>query len=137
MPRKDLARGRLWVADSTGKLRDCGLCITRSGGKIDSDEQKHRSGGGEKQRSLGGPRTRENVVITADQDEASSATYKFLKERAGTARAEYHEVILDAEQNPVDEEIYVGTLKSVEPSERDANSGDPAVFEAEISTDGV
>jgi hypothetical protein len=132
--RKDQRRVTVSVAGFAAGVFD-----TKTGGAIDSEELKHRSGGMGPQKARGGPITVENVTLTREVDQAEWALMRehFLR-GVGKADVTVTDQPLDVDGNAFGQPlVYTGKLKRVMPPEHDANAADLAELEIEISTDGT
>lgn len=131
--REDQASITVTVGD-----RDLGIWTTKSGGETDSEETKIKPGGMLPEISLGGSSSTENVVVTKLEDELVLADNVWLRSQVGRADMVVKVRPLDADGNALSvSETYTGKLKRAKSSDRDANSGDAAMYELELSAAAV
>lgn len=134
MSRQDQVRVSLTVNNT-----DYGVWDTMSGGEVDSEEVTWRAGGLSKRVSLGGPQEVGTITLTRLYDLTRDHTrIHDLINGAGNARAVVTVQPLDANANAFGKPlVYPGTLKKVQPPERDSNSSDVAEIEIEVTPDGT
>lgn len=119
--------------------KDYGTWDTKSGGEIDSEENKYKPGGMEKEFSLGGTKTFGNVTIGRYFDyNRDDATLAWLLASVGSGRGSVGIQMLDAYGAPQGSQLtYGGTIKTVTPPELDSTSNDAAIVEVEVTVDTV
>ncbi len=108
---------------------------TLSGGALDTNEQKIRTGGSEMEMSLGGTRQAGNVTVTRyfDRDRDASLI-SWLKARVNTPAGA---VVWSKDNNGAryrEVERHTGILKMINGPDPDANSNNAAMVSVEIST---
>jgi hypothetical protein len=110
-----------------------------SGGGYDSEETKYKPGGMAPEVSLGGSRTVGNVTVSRlFRLERDLALVPTLKAAVGTGQVTVTKQSLDRNRNPYGTpDVYTGTLKAFNPPEPDSESNDAALFELEISSNGI
>lgn len=117
--------------------RDLGLFDQKSGGEIDSEEQKYNPGGMIGEISLGGRRTIGNVTIERYYDALRDhPLVPWLASRVGAARGVIGVTPRDAygivQGDPI---TYAGTLKTVSPPDIDSTGTDAAKMSLEFTID--
>jgi hypothetical protein len=109
----------------------------RTGGNMDSDSTKYRLGNMGPQLSLGGLKNIQNITcrrLFRDPDHARIDNYF---DAVGRAPCTVHEWLLDGGGSPYGSPIvWTGTLKRVNPPDRNSNSQEAAIIEIEIDTQG-
>ena len=110
-----------------------------TGGTADSEDAKYRPGAMGDEIALGGPATTENVTVTRRYLlERDHALFVTLRNARGRGRVVVRRQPLDADRNPYgDPAVFTGILKAVKAPEPDSMSGDAAMLELEVSTDGA
>lgn len=114
-----------------------GTFATRTGGKADSEETKHKPGGMLPEQAWGGAPTTDNVVLTRQfVRERDAALRAGLLAARGKARVKISDQLLDPDGNGfAAPTVWTGILKSFDMPDADANSNDAAMLELEVSTD--
>jgi len=122
--------------DGVGAL---GTFDALDGGDADSGEQKYYPGGMLPQIVLGGPRTVSNVTANRLYDlPRDHAIATSLASKVGKARGTVTRQPLDVDGNPWGVgQTYSGILKTVKYPKADAQSGNAALLEITISTEGT
>lgn len=111
-----------------------GTWTTKTGGKLDSDEVKFRSGGMDDQVALGGPATRDNVVVSREYDTYMQTKLAFLENRVGTGSMTVTFTPLGNNKTQSGPAVtYGGILKSVSTPDADDNASEVAMIELELS----
>jgi hypothetical protein len=117
--------------------RDLGIFDQKTGGEIDSEEQKYNPGGMVGEISLGGRRTIGNVTIERYYDALRDhPLVPWLANRVGAARGVIGVTPRDAygvvQGDPI---TYGGTLKTVSPPDIDSTGTDAAKISLEFTID--
>jgi hypothetical protein len=110
-----------------------------SGGGYDSEETKYKPGGMAPEISLGGSRTVGNVTVSRlFRLERDLALVPTLKAAVGVGQVTVTRQSLDRNRNPYGSpDVYTGILKAFNPPEPDSESNDAALFEMEITPNGI
>jgi hypothetical protein len=114
-----------------------GLFEDRTGGDADSADTQYPLGGMGPRISLGGRQEVANVVVKCLYDTERQSRIKWLVGRAGKGQMVVTEQPLDNEEQAFGEPlVWSGTLKRVQPPERQADSDAAAQLELEMSVSG-
>lgn len=109
------------------------------GGAASAQDTKYRPGGLGAEKSLGGPKSVENVTVSRLYEPAEVlATSKTLMARVGRGRVVVSLQSLDRDGNAFgDPWVRSGTIIKVMPPNYDSNANGAAMLEMEISCDGA
>jgi hypothetical protein len=133
--RNSLERVTTSITNAAGEFEDWGVFDTFSGGEADSEETRHRAGGGGVEKPLGGSKTVGNVTITRLLElERDWGRLKDLMNRQGSARIIAVRQRLDVDYNAFgDPMTYTGIVKTVTPPDSDSTDDDAAMIEIEFT----
>ena len=110
-----------------------------TGGEIDSESSKHRSGGMGAQKVYGGPKMVGDVTVTRvfDRERDAPELFHRLARLVGKGRCTVSKQPLDADGNanypPI---VYRGVLKTLTPGEVNSNSADVDTYDLVVTTEG-
>lgn len=116
-----------------------GFWDKKSGGAVDSDDNKYYPGAMAAPISLGGRKTTDNVTLQRiyDRDEDHLLLPKLI-EGAGKSRVKITQRPYDQDGNGYGDKItYNGILKRVQPPDVDSESGSAAMLEIEVTISGT
>jgi len=127
-----------WVVRLTVAGESFGVWDKKTGGAVDSDDQKYYPGAMAEQISLGGRKTTDNVTLQRlyDRDD-DHARINTLLRAAGKANCTVTQRPMDQEGNEYGRSItYRGKVKRVAVPDVDSESSSAALVEVEISING-
>jgi hypothetical protein len=109
---------------------------TWAGGKLDTEETKHRNPVARKQTARGGLPTRGNLTLTRECDAEAWALIPALEGSAGIDLVTGVRQMVDPRGNKIGKPFTVtGVLKNVEYPDYNLNGNDVGMLSIEISTD--
>jgi hypothetical protein len=113
-----------------------GIFDSFDGGEVDSEETKHRPGGMQRQKSLGGPVSVGNVTVSRNYElERDHNMVPLLEPLVGKADMVVTKQPLDVNGIAYGKPLtYSGKFKQLNPPNHDSNSSDAAMIELEQSS---
>jgi hypothetical protein len=126
-----------WLVTLSLEGRDLGVWDKKSGGEIDSDENKYPPGGLQPEISLGGHKTYGELTMSRYYDtQRDHPIFGWFHSQVGAGRGAIGMTPLDFHGNPQGAPIVAGgTLKTYTPPEVDNESGDAALVELAFTID--
>lgn len=136
--RQSGSRQDTWIVTVTLNGAPLGIWDKKTGGEIDSDDQKYYPGGMVPPIMLGGRRTTGNVTLQRIYDRVDDHNkINTILAAAGKGTVSISQRPMDIDGNPVGKSItYGGVLKRVQVPDVDSESSTAAMIEMEVTVSG-